>query len=509
MLPSMKYSGSTRTSGFSEFRGYKHLPSAQDGEIWDMGNMASDGYPALKPRRPRTVEKNLNKPNGIFPKVAVDGTNFIYNGTVKGTVTDTPKTFCAMYNRIIILPDKAYYNTLTDTFGSLESAYSGGVSFRDGTLYGESAAANTIYASGVTWSDYFKVGDAVTISGCTAHTDNNKTPIIREIDGDELHFYENVFDTGSESGVTIARTVPDLDFICENENRLWGCRGSTIYASKLGDPFNWNVFDGLSTDSYSAPVGSAGDFTGCVSYLGYPIFFKPDYIYKVYGDKPTNFQVMSSASLGVAAGSAKSLAVAGETLFYLSRAGIVAYTGGIPAQISRDLGAEFQDAVAGSDGLRYYVSMRSGSAQHLFVYDTALGLWHREDDLDVLNFAWDGGLYALAADGRVLRFRSDGGEVISSFVEFADFYAGSIGKKNVQKLFVRAELEAGAVLRMYIRYRGGESWRLLKTVNATEKRAFYIPVMPNRCDYYRLRFEGTGDYTIHSIANELKIGSAK
>ena len=67
--------------------------------------------------------------------------------------------------------------------------------------------------------------------------------------------------------------MPELDFLCENENRLWGCKGDTIYASKLGDPFNWNVFDGVSTDSYAVDVGSAGDFTGCFAYRGYPVFF--------------------------------------------------------------------------------------------------------------------------------------------------------------------------------------------------------------------------------------------
>ena len=29
--------------------------------------------------------------------------------------------------------------------------------------------------------------------------------------------------------VTLARTVPSMDFICVNENRMWGCKGDTIY----------------------------------------------------------------------------------------------------------------------------------------------------------------------------------------------------------------------------------------------------------------------------------------
>ncbi|CAN4034983.1 hypothetical protein PKCEKB_PKCEKB_19180, partial [Dysosmobacter welbionis] len=99
-------------------------------------------------------------------------------------------------------------------------------------------------AEGVDWADYFKAGDAVTIAGCTKHPENNKTPVIREIDGDKLYFYEYIFTLDGEDGVTpytetgelsVSRTVPDLLFVCENENRLWGCDKTTIYASKLGD----------------------------------------------------------------------------------------------------------------------------------------------------------------------------------------------------------------------------------------------------------------------------------
>ena len=67
----------------------------------------------------------------------------------------------------------------------------------------------------------------------------------------------------------IARTVPDLSFLCENENRLWGCDGNTIYASKLGDIFNWNVYDGLETDSFAVDTGSAGRLRHAAGYVAH------------------------------------------------------------------------------------------------------------------------------------------------------------------------------------------------------------------------------------------------
>ena len=49
---------------------------------------------------------------------------------------------------------------------------------------------------------------------------------------------------------SIHRLVPDLDFVVENGNRLWGCRYdgqvNEIYASCLGDFTNWWRFDGVA-----------------------------------------------------------------------------------------------------------------------------------------------------------------------------------------------------------------------------------------------------------------------
>ena len=60
----------------------------------------------------------------------------------------------------------------------------------------------------------------------------------------------------------------------------------------------------------------------------------------------------------------------------------------------------YHNAVAGSDGLKYYVSMQNEAGEwSLFVYDTRLGIWEREDDTQALGFAWDSDLYFLDADG--------------------------------------------------------------------------------------------------------------
>ena len=445
-------------------------------------------------------------------------------------MTAGQKTFAALGAYIVIFPDKAWYNTLTGEFGSLEATWSGSsLTFTNGKLYEEDAEANCIQASGVNWEDYFKAGDAVTIEGCTKHPENNKTPIIREIDGDKLYFYEYIFTLDGEDGVTpytetgslsVKRTVPDLLYVCENENRLWGCDKTTIYASKLGDIFNWNVYDGLDTDSYSVDTGSAGSFTACVSYLGYPIFFKEEHIYKVYGSIPSNFEVMGSATLGVAEGSAGSLAVAGEILFYLSRAGVMAYSGGIPQPVGAAFGLErHKNAAAGSDGLKYYVSMQGeNGAWLLHVYDAQRGMWHTEDATHATHFArYDGNLYFLNDAGEIWitgNIQDPPAEAepegkVEWAAEFGDFTDDNPDKKGVSKIQIRLELDEGAEVQVYIQFDTTGEWlKVNGALGEGVKRSYYLPIIPRRGDHYRLRMVGTGGCRVYSVVREYYDGSA-
>ena len=522
-LPKMRHEDGIRKAQTIQFGGYNHTMGAGDGEIWDMKNMTSDFFPVLSPRRPRYLVDTLRKPDGFYAHDGlfwVDGTGFYDNGRKVGEVSDSRKTFTSLGAYIILLPDKVCYNKLTGEFKSLEASWTGAVTLQDGTYAEEVAKANTIYAPGANWSAVFSVGDAVTISGCTAHQENNYTPIVREIDGDYLRFYENTFvigEGGDQETVTLRRTMPDMDFLIENENRLWGCKGDTIYASKLGDPFNWNVFDGVATDSYAVEVGSPGDFTAAFSYLGYPCFFKEEYIYKVYGSKPSNFQVMSSASLGVEAGSHLSLAIAGEILFYLSRVGIVAYSGGIPQSISAPFGDQrFRNGVAGSNGTKYYISMEDADGVwHLFVYDTVQKLWHREDNTHAMNWGWTEELYCMDDQGRIwvtgnVRSVPEGAVpegLVESMAEFSDFVEYSPNKKGTSKIQVRVELEKDASLEMAIQFDSDGQWHTIKTLTAAAKRSVSIPILPRRSDHFRLRFTGTGQWRLYSLVRENYVGS--
>ena len=349
----------------------------------------------------------------------------------------------------------------------------------------------------------------MTISGADDE-ENNTTLIIREIseNGKSLGFYEHSFTNANSQSLTISRDVPDMDFICENENRIWGCKGDTIYASVPEDPTNFNVFDGLASDSYAVNVASSGDFTACTSYLGYPIFFKEDRVYKVYGSKPSDYQVMSSASLGVKRGAHRSLAVANEVLYYLSIAGIMAYTGGVPSIVSATLGDAVMTAVGGSDGVDYYAYMvLSGGKSGVYVYNTRRGLWYREDDTVAVDFGREVQLYMLDADGGLWRINdADGYTKFDSELEFGDFVEGTPSVKSTAKVQLRIELEAGASVQVYMSFDGGD-YELVDELTSPEKRSYYLPIRPKRCDHFRIKITGVGVWRLYSLTREVSVGS--
>ena len=192
--------------------------------------------------------------------------------------------------------------------------------------------------------------------------------------------------TQTTGTVTVSRSVPDMDYVCESQNRVWGCKYGMVdgkavnelYCCALGDFKNWNRFLGIATDAWAASVGSDGAWTGAANYLGYPTFFKENVIHRIAISSAGAHQVTETVGRGVQNGSGKSLCVVNEVLYYKAREGVCAYDGSFPSAVGEALGdVRYHNAVGGGCGGKYYLSMQDGAnAWHLFCYDTAKGLWH-------------------------------------------------------------------------------------------------------------------------------------
>ena len=317
--------------------------------------------------------------------------------------------------------------------------------------------------------------------------------------------------------------IPIMDYVIESNNRLWGCRYgldnqgnmvNEIRASALGDFKSWYCFEGVSTDSYVVSVGSDGPFTGAVTYLGCPTFFKENHVHKVYGNYPANYQVQATALRGVQPGSHKSLTIMNEVLYYKSRNAICAYEGSLPVEISLPLGEEsYHTASGGFLGNKYYISMcDSKGLWHLFVYDSTKKLWHREDDAQATNFCNHGGdMYFIDYADNQIKSVKGTGVPEPSRVKW-EAVTGIMGvdspdKKYISRLDVRMSLEAGSRVSFFIEYDSCGAFSHLFTMDGINLRTFSIPIRPKRCDHMRLKIIGEGEAKIFSICKTIEEGS--
>lgn len=505
----------------------------------------------------------------------VDGSDLILNGErIPMELNDEgPKNLISMGAYVIIMPDKRYINTSTKEVGDIEASLTTKqpVEFIPCTLEGadlDITVCNTVkelenfasfgkteYCLDMTkdppvlrqWSTSTKTLESVAttyikiksseIGGRFEVYDGVK---IEDVEDERLADLNNVMVvwaagddyivvTGvpyasitQETPITFTRQMPTMDFIVESGNRLWGCRYgkalngemvNEIYCSKVGDFKNWNCFMGISTDSYAVTVGTDGPFTGAITYKGYPIFFKEGHMHKVYGDYPP-YSVLSTACRGVQKGCSRSLAIVNETLLYKSRTAVCAYDGALPYEISEPLGdISYSDAVAGTLGNKYYISMRDDSGKYsLFAYDLLKGMWHKEDNTHVKDFCSCGGdLYYIEPAHNNIKSIRGSGEPETAPVEW-EAITGIIGtdspdKKYISRLDVRMSLSPGSRVYFFAQYDSVGEWELLYTSTGVTLRSFPVPIRPKRCDHLRLKIVGVGDAKIYSICKTIEEGS--
>lgn len=333
------------------------------------------------------------------------------------------------------------------------------------------------------------------------------------------------------SGIKISRPVPDLDYVIECNNRLWGCRYGTqwgatgsavneIYASKLGDPFNWRYFNNTAMDSYTMSLGGRGDFTGAINYQSTPVFFKEDCVYRIYGNYPANYQLKTISGTGVAPGSHKSLVVMNDAVFYLGRDGVYRWTGGNPEKISEPLGPfDHRNGIGAVVGNKYYLSCTGpDNVQRMYVYNDVYHTWHIEDD----NPNWSyfitttGGVFAngytkLPAEhtvstnrGTLLTYENDFNFMLQT---------GNIGymspfRKYLNKINLKIKLPLTTKCYIEIKYDDEDSWHKICDVRPTgNTSSVTIPIVPRRCDYFALRIAGKGEMELVGIYKFYEEGS--
>ena len=546
-----------------EFKGLNRRDYFEEGEFADMENLASDRYPYLAPRK---LRGSLALPTGVVRPLQImarndklcmiaiddqDAVNFYYDGVKVSAVTglNTASYMVAINTKICFFPQKTYIEILRDgtigAFGNLDWSLANGTYY---TSLGTDTFSFAALPEGAT--DWIKADDSVHILGTLTINSNSydidvyclvklvtTNPQHISVEADSiLQATEQTTGTGTFVG-TIERSSPDFDVVIEWNNRLWGASSSDniIHACKLGDPTNWEYFQGTSMDSYYAEQGTDGEWTGAAIYSSHLVFFKESSMCRVYGSAPSNFQTANMECFGVEKGSERSIVTINDKTFYKSSIGIMAYQGGTPYLISEKFNAEYRNAVGGTEGLKYYVSLqKKGGGIDLMVLDVDRALWHKEDGLwmkatatvnNRLYCAHIGsetiycGNNTICSDWLIIGENAAAGisvfnpkeptesyENLHWMAHFGAFDEYVEERKIYSKLALRFKNEGPCHIYVYISLDEGE-WELVKEYVSQKTGGEMIPIIPRRCDRYSIKIEGTGNVEIKSLTRRVRQGT--
>lgn len=533
-------------TGNYSFEGLDARRAAGDGAIRDMTNMSRRFYPAISSR---TARHGIGSWGTAFDGVyfgdrefAVHSGALYDDGTYVCPVTPGKKQMAVLENILYIFPDAIAYNTQDRTVRNWGAER---VSNIGTSAYAEINYRQSSDQTGdIIQTDYKKDDIVLRKSGFA------KQPfspgeylkiVIRKMTGDDewefvltpeavgeetvegyaswyLEFPLGTFTeiTGrigaaTQIKITITQAIPDMDFVFASDNRLWGAKGRNIYASALGQGMVWQDYDTLTTSSWAATTATGDTVTAACDFGGMPVFFSENAVYKIYGENPKEYQYARADIVGVLAGEHKSVAVGAGYIFYLSRRGIYAWTGGVPQLISAPLGeARIMDAVGGSDGAIYYLSCMQGGRHNLYTFDPMTGAWMREDDTDAIWLGMRGrdmcmvtreGVKYLIGD-----VYSDEGTAERNIVysmETSDYNDGGVVDKAAKHILIQHEL-TGGTCEVLVSY-DGEPWQSVYTLHDTDgkKITSVIPLHPGRYRTMRISLIGDGDIIIYYMVREV------
>ena len=140
------------------------------------------------------------------------------------------------------------------------------------------------------------------------------------------------------------------------------------------------------------------------------------------------------------------------------------------------------------------------------------GLWHREDDTHAIGFAaWGQEMYFIDAEENAVKCVYGTEGTPEGEIEWRA-ESGMIGyempdRKYVSRFNLRMKLDMGASVSLAIEYDSDGIWADQGTVTGSGTDAFVFPVIPRRCDHFRIRLSGTGGVRIYSMAKILEQGS--
>lgn len=309
------------------------------------------------------------------------------------------------------------------------------------------------------------------------------------------------YEKGKTDILTFKSTDPHYYDVAAWKKRLWGYEKNVLHGT-AADIFNddgvvdWITGDNTYTESISQPIWQGGNITGIATLREALVLFKEDSLTLVTGNYPAIMSSSTMACHGLSAENRRSVAVANESVYYLSYNGVYRFSGGIPECISKDAKITGTDAVGASDGNKYWLSLLEDDGKYaLYVYDIPLGLWHKEDDVHIISFVMiDGDMYG-ATETEIYNLNA---QRTNEEWEAEFWYdEGTHRKKKYNGFHLRGKAGLSEVL---IKADDGE-WQAIHW--SEDKLDFKFP--PIECEELSIKIKGKGICEIKSLDRDFEV----
>ena len=477
-------------------------------------NFSSDMYPWLASRerfRRKFSSANYSSGAGVYNKKTYyikDG-KFCYHRVEKFDVSQGKKQFYHYNGKIVIFPDMIYYDPEKDIYGRF------GVTTNEITykILNRSVGSvdfglSCVQSEDLVLTDYFKVGDGIKI------TDEEGLGIsgfhtITAVNKEEGILYFDKFEFGDGEGFTLvgrlSHGAPErCDAACVCGGRVWVAAGNKIHASTINDECNWAVGGDDEKSSFVCTFDNGESITACVELEGSPVFFSEKKIYKVYGDRASNFYLKCCSNWGgIPKGMSDTVAVMKDKIYYISDYGVTYFDGSLPRVVPDAPLPTTQGSFAASGGEKYYIFIPNQD-KYLYVYDDKNGQWQKHGGQHefVAFVKYQGALYA-CTESEMVSLYGDSDIFLSYGFEdipyhFVDF---CIDVNGCRPLRIGMSLESNdeADYEIYISYDSEEERRLIKTVRGTFSGNFETLLVPKSCGSMTIGIGGEGMIIIKDI----------
>lgn len=343
----------------------------------------------------------------------------------------------------------------------------------------------------------------------------------------------NLKKTSGETNVVVASPT-SLDFPSRYEtaffndvtvfgNRVIGCRKKQIRACAELDISKWENQKDEEADLVNGPFlknyEMKSEFTACTTFKNRAIFFNEDEMFEFSGRNNLQFTLTKIADVGCL--NRHSLCEIDGRLYFLSKGGLMRYTGAFPERVSDKISlfpkkqnGKYSTALGGVNG-KLYLKVTQDDQTAVYTFDTQSENFSKEDGDEVVCYASTSGKTFFADKKRVYELDCDSDDTESDADSFEwEMVSQQIHNDNYKtKGCVNIELcmhnSNASRVEVFASFDGGE-FEMIGSCLFCGTKTICIPVLHRKMRNLQIKLRGRGEARIHYLCQTLsKKGDSK